>query len=69
MIIKAPLVNIQTDDGDNLWFVRSNDNVLHQVRDIAELGQGVPRKSAMVTEYPNGAVNIPDECVRLKGGE
>jgi len=67
MRIAAPVVSIQVG-GDNLWFVRSNDNVLHQVRDIAHLGHGETQVvEAIVTEYPNAAINIPDENVRIKG--
>jgi hypothetical protein len=68
MRINAPLVNIEVD-GNNLWFVRDNNNVLHQVRDIAHLGESTRRRQvvATVTEYPDGAINVPDENVRVKG--
>lgn len=69
MIIKAPLVNIKAG-GDDLWFVRDNDNVLHQVRDIAHLGAGhVTVVEATVVSYQDGAINVPDSQVRVKGGD
>lgn len=67
MIIKAPIVRIAIPD-HQLFFVKDNDGVLHQVRDIAHLGEGkVSTIEAVVTEYPDGAINVPDENVRLKG--
>lgn len=67
MRINAPVVKIQIPD-HQLFFVKDNDGVLHQMRDIAHLGEGNSTTvEAIVTEYPDGAINVPDECVRVKG--
>jgi len=66
MIINAPVVRIKIPD-HQLFFVKDNSGVLHQVRDIAHLGNGETKViEAEVTEFPDGAINVPDENVRIK---
>ena len=69
MRINAPIVRIKIPN-HQLFFVKSTSGTLHEIRDIAHLGDGTTEVvEAEVTEFPLGAINVPDECVRLKGGD
>lgn len=72
MKINAPFVQVQVA-GLDLFFVKGNDGSVHQVfdTDIAHLGANPVSQvlEAIVTDYPNGVLEVPDECVRIKGGE
>lgn len=67
MRINAPIVRIKIPN-HQLFFVKDNSGVLHQVRDIAHLGEAKTEVvEAEVTEFPDAAINVPDENVRIKG--